>query len=60
MANVLRGRFFILLGLSLFAVFGSRRAVLGGSSLAGSGPLAVVVLAFYGGLKWSDEEKVYD
>lgn len=48
----------LLFGLSLFAVFGSRRAIIGGSSLAGSGPLAVVILAFIAGLKWTSDEKV--
>lgn len=39
-------------------MFGSRRAIIGGSSLAGSGPLAVVVIAFVAGLKWKSDEKV--
>ncbi len=39
-------------------MFGSRRAIIGGSSLAGSGPLAVVILSFTAGLKWESNEKV--
>ena len=54
----MRNRFFLLFGLSLFAVFGSQRAIIGGSSLAGSGPLAVVILSFVAGQGWEIGEKV--
>ncbi len=54
----LRNCFFLLFGLSLVAIFGSRRAILGGSSLAGAGPLAVLVLAFVAGQGWTKMEKV--
>ena len=47
-----------MLGLGLVALFGSRRAILGGSSLAGAGALAVLVLAFIAGQGWNKEEKV--
>lgn len=53
-----RNRFFLILGLGLFAYFGSSRAILGGSSLSGSGALAVLVLSFMAGQGWSKEEKV--
>ena len=54
----LRNRFFLLLGCGLFGLFGSRRAVIGGSNLAGAGALAVLVLSFMAGHGWSNEEKV--
>ena len=54
----MRNRFFLLLGLGLVGLFGSRRAILGGSSLAGAGALAVIVLAFMAGQGWSKDEKV--
>lgn len=50
----------MLFGLGLFSLFGSRRAIIGGSSLAGAGALAVLVLSFVAGLGWEKEEKVYD
>lgn len=54
----MRNQFFLLLGLGLVGLFGSRRAILGGSSLAGAGALAVIVLAFVAGQGWSTDEKV--
>ena len=54
----LRNRFFLLLGFGLFGLFGSRRAIIGGSSLAGAGALSVLVLAFIAGLRWKETEKV--
>ena len=54
----LRNRFFLLLGFGLLGFFGSRRAIIGGSSLAGAGALAVLVLAFVAGLRWQEKEKV--
>ncbi len=54
----LRNRFFLLFGLSLVGIFGSRRAMLGGSSLAGAGALAVLVLAFVAGQGWTKTDKV--
>lgn len=50
----------MLFGLGLFALFGSRRAIIGGSNLAASGALAVLVLAFVGGQGWKQEVKVSD
>lgn len=50
--------FFLLFGLGLFALFGSRRAIIGGSNLAASGALAVLVLAFVSGQGWKQELKV--
>ena len=52
--------FFLLFGLGLFALFGSRRAIIGGSNLAASGALAVLVLAFVSGQGWKQELKVSD
>lgn len=52
-----RNRFFLIFGLGVFAILGSRRAVLGGASLAGAGPLAVLVLAFVAGQGWEAGEK---
>jgi len=43
----------------LFSLFGSSRAVLGGSNLAGSGALGVLVLAFMAAQGWDKEEKVF-
>lgn len=54
----MRNRFFLLFGLGLFSLLGSRRAILGGSNLAGAGALAVLVLSFVAGLGWNKEEKV--
>ena len=53
-----RNRFFLLLGFGLFGLFGSRRAVIHGSSLAGAGALSVLVLSFIAGLGWKETEKV--
>lgn len=53
-----RNRFFLLFGLGLFSLFGSIRAVIGGSNLAGSGALGVLVLAFVAAQGWKEEEKV--
>ncbi len=57
-AAKVRNRFFLMLGLGLFSLFGSSRAVLGGSNLAGSGALGVLVLAFVAAQGWDSEEKV--
>ena len=54
----LRNRFFLLLGFGVFALFGSRRALIGGSSLAGAGALAVLILSFVAGLGWDVIDKV--
>lgn len=54
----IRNLFFLLFGFGLFAVFGSRRAIIGGSNLAASGALAVLVLAFVSGQGWTQQEKV--
>lgn len=53
-----RNQFFLLFGLGLFALFGSRRAIIGGSNLAASGALAVLVLAFVGGQGWNQTERL--
>ena len=53
-----RTRFFLTLGLGLFSVFGSSRAVIEGSNLAGSGALGVLVLAFVASQGWDAKEKV--
>ena len=39
-------------------MFGSMRAVVGGSNLAGSGALGVLVLAFVAAQGWDGKEKV--
>ena len=57
-ASKIRNRFFLTFGLGLFALFGSTRAVIGGSNLAGSGALGALVLAFVAGQGWDKEEKV--
>ena len=54
----LRNRFFMTLGLGLFSLFGSNRAIIGGSNLAGSGALGVLVMAFMASQGWDSEEKV--
>ena len=54
----MRNRVFLLLGLGLFGLFGSRRAMLAGSSLAGGGALAVLGVAFIAGQGWPKSEKV--
>ena len=54
-----RNRFLLLLGFGLLGLFGSKRAVFGGSSLAGAGALSVLVLSFFAGIRWHDTEKVY-
>ena len=40
----------LLMGLSLLAIFGSKKA-----DWSGSGPLAVLTLAFVAGLRWRKE-----
>lgn len=42
----------------MFSVFGSNRAIIDGSSLAGSGALGVLVLAFVAAQGWESAEKV--
>ena len=54
----LRNRFFLAFGLGLFSLFGSIRAFIGGSNLAGSGALGALVMAFVAGQGWKKEEKV--
>lgn len=57
-ASKTRNRFFLLFGLGLFALFGSKQAKLDGSDLSGSGALAVLVLAFMAAQGWHKEGKV--
>lgn len=57
-ASKVRNRFCLTLGLGLFSLFGSTRAVIGGSNLAGSGALGVLVMAFVAAQGWKKEEKV--
>lgn len=53
-----RNRFFLLFGFGLFSLFGGRRALLGGASLAGAGALGTVAVAFVSVQKISASEKV--
>lgn len=53
-----RNRLFLLLGLTLLSAFGSRRAVIGGASLAGAGALGVLVTAFVASQGWDSLELV--
>ncbi len=57
-ASKVRNRFFLILGLGLFSLFGSSRAIIGGSNLAGSGALGALVLAFVAAQGWDKMEKV--
>ena len=53
-----RNRFFLLLGLTILSAFGSRRAVIGGASLAGAGALGVLVTAFVASQGWESLQLV--
>ena len=55
-----RNRFFLLFGLGLLSVFGSRRAIVGGASLAGAGALGVLTIAFVAAQGWDGPGKVSD
>jgi NhaP-type Na+/H+ or K+/H+ antiporter len=52
-----RNRFFLLFGFGLFSLFGGRRVVIGGSSLAGAGALGTLVVSFTAVQKWNSEDK---
>ena len=53
-----RNRFFLLFGFGLLSLFGGRRALIGGASLAGAGALGTVVVSFVSVQKYSIEDKV--
>ena len=53
-----RNRFFLLFGFGLLSLFGGRRALIGGASLAGAGALGTVVVSFVSVQKYSNEDKV--
>lgn len=53
-----RNRFFLLFGFGLLSLFGGRRAVIGGASIAGAGALGTVVTSFVSAQKLSTEDKV--
>jgi NhaP-type Na+/H+ or K+/H+ antiporter len=46
-----------LFGFGLFSLFGGRRVVIGGSSLAGAGALGTLVVSFTAVQKWNSEDK---
>jgi NhaP-type Na+/H+ or K+/H+ antiporter len=50
--SAIRNRFFLILGFSLFALFGAQQIKVGGTGFVGAGALAILVLAFVVNLKW--------